>query len=279
MTFYTILFWLVALIISLAMGSFITMLAFRLPKQLLKNWQDEAKSFLTEYPESIVAPFNIAFPGSFCLHCKHPIAWYDNVPLLGFIWQKGRCRHCHEKIAKRYPFIELICLISSLSVVTVFGMHSTTLAGLLLTWGLLALSVIDLDYQFIPDPLSLGLLWLGLLVNVFGVFTPLSQAVLGAIVAYLALWIIMKLYALITQKIGMGHGDFKLYAALGAWLGLHALLPIILIAAVLGSIVGLTLLATKRINASHPIPFGPFLALAGWLVLLLPKLPWGFSIG
>ncbi len=261
--------WLVTILVILLIGSFISMLVYRYPRMLLRDWQHECHALLKEYPTPIDAPFNLAWPGSFCPHCQHRIAWYDNVPLLGFLWQRGRCRHCQQAIAWRYPITECLCLISSLMVVFVFGWQWSLLAALVFTWLLLALSIIDIDHQWIPDSLSLGLLWLGLIVNNAQLFCPLSAAIWGAVIAYSSLWLIMTLYQLITGKVGMGHGDFKLFAALGAWLGLHALLPIILIATVLGSIVGLVLLATKRMSRQQPIPFGPFLAFAGWLVLLL----------
>lgn len=265
--------WLMAVIIVLVIGSFISMLVYRYPRMLLKDWQAQCLDMQKNYPETIAAPFNLAWPGSFCPHCQHAIAWYDNIPLLGFLWQRGRCRHCREAISWRYPLTELVCVVLSLAVVYVFGWHWTTLPMLAFTWILLALSIIDIDYQFIPDPLTLGLLWLGLAFNSFHLFCPLSMAVWGAIVGYVGLWLVMTIYRLCTKKIGMGHGDFKLLAALGAWLGFDYLLAITLIAAILGSIVGLSLLAMKRIHKQQHLPFGPFLAFAGWLVFMLTSVP------
>lgn len=264
---------LLAGVFFLLIGSFLGMLVYRYPKMLLKAWQTQCEELRKEYPEPVEANFNLAWPGSFCVHCNHRIAWYDNIPIVGFLCRKGQCRYCARPISWRYPLTELFCLLISALVLLIWGWQWPTLAALVFTWTLLAMSIIDLEYQLIPDACSLGLLWLGLLLNSVHLFIPLPLAIWGAVVGYTSLWFIMMIYQKITGKIGMGHGDFKLFAALGAWFGLPMLLPIILLASVLGSMVGLTLWLGKRIAWQSTLPFGPFLAFAGWVMLLLWQTP------
>ncbi len=249
-----------AVLVGLIVGSFLNVVAHRLPRMLeLAPDADAARPS---------GPYNLARPGSHCPRCAHAIAPWDNVPVLSWILLHGRCRHCGASIPIRYPLVEIAAALGAGLLAVAVDNPLRAVAAMLLYWILLALTVIDLDHRVLPDEITLPGLWLGLLINIPGVLTSLRSAVLGAAVGYLSLWSLYHLFRLVTGKEGMGYGDFKLYALLGAWLGLARLPLVILVASALGSIVGLGLIATRRLRSDTPIPFGPFLA-AGGLVSLL----------
>ena len=249
-----------AVLVGLIVGSFLNVVAHRLPRMLeLAPDADAARPS---------GPYNLARPGSHCPRCAHAIAPWDNVPVVSWLLLHGRCRHCGASIPIRYPLVEIAAALGAGLLAVAVDNPLRAVAAMLLYWILLALTVIDLDHRVLPDEITLPGLWLGLLINIPGVLTSLRSAVLGAAVGYLSLWSLYHLFRLVTGKEGMGYGDFKLYALLGAWLGLARLPLVILVASALGSIVGLGLIATRRLRSDTPIPFGPFLA-AGGLVSLL----------
>ncbi len=244
-------------LLSLLVGSFLNVVIARLPKMLLDEHACE------DHP-----PFNLCFPTSHCPQCLNPIRWFDNIPVLSFLWLKGQCRHCQANISIRYPLVELLTLIFSLGLALRFGFGPSTLTALILVWALIALTFIDLDCTLLPDSLTLPLLWIGLLINTFHIFTTPSEAILGAAIGYLILWSIYWVFKWITNKEGMGYGDFKLLAMLGAWLGWQALPQIILVSSLLGTLVGLRLIFCNGKGINTMIPFGPFLAIGGYCALL-----------
>jgi leader peptidase (prepilin peptidase)/N-methyltransferase len=220
-------------------------------------------------------PFNLVVPRSACPACKAPITGLQNIPVVSYLFLRGRCAGCGIRISPRYPAIEALTGLLSAAVAWKFGFGWPALAGIVLTWFLVALTFIDVDHQLLPDNLTLPLLWIGLLLSLWaseagGAILPVDprSSIIGAIAGYLSLWSVYHLFRLITGKEGMGYGDFKLFAALGAWLGWKMLLPIILIAAGVGAVVGIAILALRGQNRSTPIAFGPFLATAGWSMLM-----------
>jgi leader peptidase (prepilin peptidase)/N-methyltransferase len=219
------------------------------------------------------APPDIVRKGSHCPHCKHPLAPWDNIPLVSWLLLRGRCRYCKAPISIQYPLVELLCGAACAIVVWRFGVTWQAGAGLLFTWFLIAAAGIDFRTQLLPDSLTLPLLWLGLLLSLVPVFVGTREAVIGAAAGYLALWSVFWLFKLATGKDGMGYGDFKLFAAAGAWMGWTALLPVIIIAALSGAIMGLILLRVRGQDRSIPFAFGPFLAIAMWVWLI-----WGPKI-
>ena len=269
---------LLCFVLGLIVGSFINVVAWRLPLMLQREWRTQCHDFLGLEQIDGTAPsaarFNLAIPGSHCPQCQHAIAPLDNIPLLSWLLLRGQCRHCHGRIAARYPLVELCSGLLAALVAAHFGFSWLTLAALLFTWSLLALTLIDLEHQLLPDDLTLPLLWLGLLVNALGGLTTLHSAVWGAAAGYGILWLVYWAFRLLTGKEGMGHGDFKLLAALGAWLGWQALPLIILLSSVVGAAVGIVLLVVRRQHRDTPLPFGPYLAASGFLALL-----WGAQIG
>jgi leader peptidase (prepilin peptidase)/N-methyltransferase len=257
---FATLFPLAAFLVGLVVGSFLNVVVYRLPRMLDLD------------PEHGVArpsgTYDLARPGSHCPHCRHAIAPWDNIPILSWLLLGGRCRHCRAPIPLRYPLVEAAAALGALALALVLADPVRAVAAMLLYWILLTLTVIDLDHRVLPDEITLPGIWLGLLINIPGTLTTLRSAVLGAVVGYLALWGLFHVFRLATGKEGMGYGDFKLYALLGAWLGLAQLPLVILVASALGSVVGLALIAGRRLRRDTPIPFGPFLA-AGGLVALL----------
>ena len=257
-----------ALVLGLLVGSFINVLAWRLPKMLEQDWQAQARELLG-LPAPAKGPvYNLMLPRSHCPHCQHTLRAWENIPLLSYLMLRGKCSQCKTVISPRYPLTELTCAVLSGVVAWHFGLSPQAGWMLLLTWGLLGICLIDLKHQIVPDVLVLPLLWLGLLLNTLDIFTSLTQAVWGAALGYLSLWSIFWLFKLLTGKDGMGYGDFKLLALFGAWGGM-AILPLtIVLSSLLGAMVGLVLLALRRAQASTPIPFAPYLAIAGWIALL-----------
>ena len=255
------------MLIGLVVGSFLNVVIHRIPVML----QRETENFIAiERDEA--APhsghYNLLFPRSACPACGHPLAAVENIPLVSWVWLRGRCRYCRAPISARYPLVEVMSALLSGWVVWRLGSDVSGLAALLLVWTLLALALIDLDTQFLPDDLTLPLLWVGLLFNLSGTFTPLSDAVIGAAAGYLVLWLVYWGYRWVTGKEGMGYGDFKLLAALGAWLGWFMLPLIVLLSSAVGAIVGVLLIVLRGHQRDKPIPFGPFLAVAGLIALL-----------
>jgi leader peptidase (prepilin peptidase)/N-methyltransferase len=212
--------------------------------------------------------YNLLVPRSACPSCGHQLSAIENVPLLGWLWLRGRCRHCHTGIPLRYPLVELLSGLLAALLTWRLGTGTAGLAALALSWTLVALAFIDLDTQLLPDDLTLPLLWAGLLINLNGVFAPLQDAVIGAAAGYLSLWLVYWMFRLVTGRDGIGFGDFKLLAALGAWLGWTMLPLIVLLSSAVGAAVGLLLVALQRHQRGKPIPFGPFLALAGLVALI-----------
>lgn len=255
--------------LSLLLGSFFNVVIYRLPLMLFKQWREECQTFLNQDIHQIATDdtLNLMWPASHCVHCKTPIKYYDNIPILGYLLLRGRCRQCKERILLRYPLIEI--LTASLTVFVWFQFTNPIQCGaaIIFTYLLLLMTMIDFDHQIIPDQLSLGGLWLGLLINTHTVFCSLTESVYGAVLGYLCLWIIYQVFKLLTGKEGMGHGDFKLLAMLGAWLGTGQLLFIVLTSSILGSIVGI-LLIVKGQSKEVPFAFGPYLAIAGFVALI-----------
>ena len=263
----------VAGLLGLVVGSFLNVVAYRLPVMMERAWRAQCEELKTQpfTPPAHVADgkrFDLWWPPSTCPGCGHAIAVQHNVPVIGFLWLKGRCASCGAKISPRYPIVEAFAALLGLTTAFMLGPTWQTVAALGFAWTLLALTLIDLDHKLLPDSLTLPLLWAGLLVNVGGLFATLSSSVLGAAAGYLALWSVYKLFKLITGKEGMGYGDFKLLAAIGAWLGWQLLPVVILLSAVVGSIVGISLIAFGGRSSQAAIPFGPYLAAAGFIALL-----------
>lgn len=256
----------------LAIGSLLNVIIYRLPLMIEAEWRLQCQQALT-LPTDDKKKINLFFPRSFCPQCNHLIAWWYNLPLISYCLLRGRCRYCQESISWRYPLVEASCLLLSLYAVFHFGLGIELLWALPFLWIIIVLFFIDLQHQLLPDALTLSLLWLGLLANSMGLFTPLAQGVYAAVGAYLLLWGLMKLFYLLTGKIGMGHGDFKLLAALGAWFGPLYLPFILLLSSLTGLIIGLLYLKTSKKSKDTPIPFGPFLCISGLIILF-----WGPSL-
>ncbi|MBT2371091.1 prepilin peptidase [Pseudomonas fluorescens] len=262
-----------ALLLGLIVGSFLNVLVWRLPKMLTREWRAQAHDILGLPAEPKGPTYNLLLPHSCCPHCAQPIRPWENIPLFSYLLLKGRCSHCHEPISPRYPLTELACGLVSAYVAWHFGFGWQAGWVMLLSWGLLAMSLIDVDHQLLPDVLVLPLLWLGLILNQFGLFVAPADAFWGAVAGYLSLWSVFWLFKLITGKDGMGYGDFKLLALLGAWGGWQILPMTLLLSSLVGAISGLVLLRLRNAQTSVPMPFGPYLAIAGWIALL-----WGGQI-
>lgn len=275
-------------VIGATIGSFLNVVIYRLPLSLIKGWEKECREFLaptkdpsdqnpsesenkaSEEPEDT---FNIAFPASHCPKCKAPVKAWQNIPIISYLFLKGKCAACKVKISLRYPAVELVTAL--LSIWVVYSLGVTVEAGLVLvlTWSLLVLTLIDIDHHLLPDNITLPLMWLGLLANTQGYFTSLESAVFGAAAGYLSLWSVFWLFKLVTGKEGMGFGDFKLLAALGAWMGFQALPIIIILSSMVGAIIGIGGILIFGKDKNKPIPFGPYLAIAGWIAFF-----WGDHI-
>lgn len=260
-------FVLVAAILGLVVGSFLNVVIYRLPVMLHRTWQGQCAELSGE--EVVEGdPFNLAVPASTCPHCGHHIRAWENIPVISYLIQRGRCTACGGRISLRYPVVESFTALLTVIVAWHFGFGWQACAGMALTWALIALAVIDLDHQLLPDDITLPFLWLGLLLSLAGVFVDTTDALIGAVVGYLSLWSVYHVFRLLTGKEGMGYGDFKLLALLGAWLGWQMLPLIILLSSLVGAAVGITLILVRGHDRNIPIPFGPYLAAAGWLALL-----------
>nr|WP_206022141.1 A24 family peptidase [Halomonas bachuensis] len=260
--------WPLVAVLGLCLGSFLNVVIVRLPVMLMLGWRAEAREAL-ELPEEESPRFNLLVPRSICPQCETPITWHDNLPVIGWFKRRGRCAACEARISPQYPLVELAGAGLALAVLTLYG---ATWQGLFVfgaCLALLALAVIDLRTQLLPDMMTLPLLWAGLLYQLLFHPLMLSSAVIGAMAGYLALWSVYWLFKLVTGKEGMGYGDFKLLAALGAWLGWQYLPMVLILSAGVGAIVGIAIqLALPRLRGA-PMPFGPYLASAGWIALLV----------
>lgn len=268
----------VTFIFSLMIGSFLNVVIFRLPKILEQGWKKECREFLadelakpkSQNEEELIT---LSTPSSSCPSCQHKIRFYENIPVISWLVLRGKCSQCRSKISLRYPLVELTTAILSVVIAAHFGVTLTTLFLLILTWGLVCLTLIDFDHMLLPDQITLPLLWLGLLVNLNGAIVPLNDSVIGAVAGYMSLFSIFWLFKLITGKEGMGHGDFKLVAVFGAWIGWQLLPLLILMASAVGAVIGISMMMFKNHQREQAIPFGPYLAIAGWITLL-----WGNGI-
>jgi len=263
-------------LLGLIVGSFLNVVILRLPARLFHGWRQQSRELLELDVAAEEAPPGLVREPSHCPNCKHKLRAFENIPLLSWIVLRGRCRHCKTPISIQYPLVELLTGICSAAIVLKFGVSWQAGAGLLLTWTLIALSGIDLRTQLLPDQLTLPLLWLGLLLSLVPLFVGSSASVLGAAIGYLSLWSVYWLFKLATGKEGMGYGDFKLLGGLGAWMGPWALLPIILLSSLIGAIIGSIFLLVRGHDRSTPIPFGPFIAISGWVWFIFAEPLSGF---
>jgi leader peptidase (prepilin peptidase)/N-methyltransferase len=262
-------------ILGLMVGSFLNVVIHRLPKMMERSWRQQCAELTQSHQAAVepAAPYNLVVPRSACPHCNHAISAWENIPIFSYLLLRGRCRGCGAAISLRYPAIEAISGILSAYAAWHFGFGPAAFGAILLIWALLALTAIDFDTQLLPDDITLPLLWAGLLFNLHGVYADLPSAVLGAVTGYLVLWLVYWGFKLATGKEGMGYGDFKLLAALGAWMGWQMLPLIILLSSLVGAVVGITLIVAFRHGRHIPIPFGPYLAGGGLIALF-----WGQSL-
>ena len=256
-------------IIGLMIGSFLNVVIYRLPEMMKRNWLQQCAELRGEIIESQTT-FNLITPRSVCIHCGHKITALENIPIISYLALRGRCSQCQAHISLSYPVVEAITAFMSGFVAWCFGFSFITIATLILVWALIALAIIDLNTQLLPDDITLPLLWLGLLVNMGNGFTDIHSAIIGAVAGYLSLWLIYWGFKLITGKEGMGYGDFKLLSAIGAWLGWSMLPLVILFSSLVGAIVGIGLIIAAKLKKNIPVPFGPYLV-GGALIALF----WG----
>ena len=270
-------------LVGLVVGSFLNVVVHRLPKMLEREWDAQAAELLEQKGSADAAAklrstgaavrYNLVMPSSTCPRCGHRIRAWENIPILSYLFLRARCSACRAPISIRYPIVEALSGILSGYIGWRYGLTLATVGALFLTWSLIALTVIDIDTQLLPDDITLPLIWLGLLVNLNGTFVPLRVAVIGAVAGYLSLWAVYWLFKLATGKEGMGYGDFKLLAVIGAWLGWNMLPVVILLSSLVGAVVGISLIAFARHGRNTPIPFGPYIAAAGLIALF-----WGETI-
>lgn len=259
--------------LGLFVGSFLNVVIVRLPRMMQESWSEECRHFLGLAKEANTTSVNLCLPASHCPTCKTPIRPWHNIPIISFLWLRGRCQACKARISWRYPLVEALTALMSVYVAWRFGVSLSTVFGLLFTWILIALTFIDLDHHLLPDQLTLTLLWLGLIASLFQCFATPSDAILGASMGYLIFALVQWVFHFVTGKVGMGQGDYKCLAALGGFLGWQSLPLVILLASVSGIFFTLINMGVKRHFHSEPLPFGPYLALAGWIALL-----WGHEI-
>ena len=263
------------LLLGLLIGSFLNVVIHRLPIMLQSQWKSECSELLEleTAEEAADKKYNLVVPHSSCPHCGHKITALENIPLLSYLFLKGRCKKCGTRISIQYPLIELLTGLMSMAVIMHFGYSIQGIAALFITWALIALAIIDLKTTLLPDNITLPLIWAGLLLNQQGVFTDLNSSLFGAVAGYLSLWLLYHFFKLLTGKEGMGFGDFKLFAVFGAWMGWQSLPLIIILSSVAGAIIGISLILFQGRDKNTAIPFGPYLAIAGWIALL-----WGDEI-
>ena len=262
-------YYLCVFILGLLVGSFLNVVIYRLPIMMQREWRSDCLEFLKqpaeEKPEE---KFNLLVPRSRCGHCGHQITALENIPVISYLMLKGRCSQCATPISIRYPLVEIFTAIVSLTVAWHFGVSAQAAWALLFSWCLIAASGIDIGHKLLPDSMTLPMMWLGILLGFQNVFVDLSSSVIGAMAGYMSLWTVYIVFKVITGKEGMGHGDFKLLAMLGAWMGWKMLFVIILTSSLVGAIVGISMILLKKTSRATQIPFGPYLAAAGWISLL-----------
>jgi len=274
------LFSVLAGVIGLLVGSFLNVVIYRLPIMMQRGWRKECLDYLQISPETAPAddalnagaaeeePFNLILPLSRCPSCNTPIKPYQNIPVISYLFLSGKCAKCGCRISMRYPIIEAFTALASIVVAWHFGYTPQAVFALLLTWSLIALIFIDVDHQLLPDSITLPMLWLGMCLSLFNVYTDAHASIIGAVAGYTALWAVFHLFKLATGKEGMGYGDFKLLALFGAWLGWQYLPIIILLSSLVGAVIGVGMIIFVKHDHNVPIPFGPYLAAAGWIALL-----------
>ncbi len=270
------LFTIACFVLALLIGSFLNVVIYRLPIMMEREWRAQCEEIAeTPSAELPTGRFDLVAPRSRCPDCGHQITALQNIPVISYLMLGGKCGNCAAPISRRYPIIELLTAVLTGFVAWRFGFGWEALAAILMTWALIAISVIDIDHMIIPDSISLPLIWAGLFLSLFHettgaeiLFVDARTAIAGGLAGYLSLWSIYHLFRLLTGKEGMGYGDFKLLAALGTWLGWQMLPLIILLSAIVGAAVGIALIASKRQDRSIPIPFGPYLAAAGWIAMM-----------
>ena len=259
--------------LGLMLGSFLNVVILRLPRRLEWQWKRDSLETLGEPEIYDPPPPGIVVERSHCPHCKHELSWYENIPVFSWLALRGKCRNCKSPISIQYPLVELLTMALVLCCVWKFGFGWQGFGAIVFTCFLVALSGIDLRTQLLPDQLTLPLMWLGLVASIDSLYMPAKPALVGAIIGYLSLWSVCWVFKQLTGKQGMGHGDFKLLAAMGAWFGLHGILPTILLSSLVGAIIGSIWLYAKGRDRATPIPFGPYLAIAGWITFL-----WGENL-
>lgn len=263
----------IAAAVGLTVGSFLNVVIFRLPARMKYEWHKDCSELLEQENRLSEEPPGIVFPASHCPQCKTPIKPWHNIPVVGYLMLGGKCHSCKSSISLRYPLIELLTAILTVATVAYFGATIKTILAIILVWGLIALTFIDIDEQLLPDSITLPLIWLGLLVNTQSLFTDIHSAIYGAVGAYLVLWVIFHLFKLLTKKEGMGFGDFKLLSLFGAWFGWQLLPLILILSSITGVIGGLILMFVGKSGIGKAFPFGPYLVLAGLIALF-----WGGDI-
>lgn len=265
---FPVLFVVLVAVLGALVGSFLNVVILRLPRRMEYEWKMEAAQVLEQAPPAGAAPPGIVRTPSHCGACGAQIRPWHNIPVLGWLLLRGRCADCGKGISVQYPAVELLTALLSATVAWHYGPTVQCAAALAFTWLLVGMSGIDVRERLLPDAMTLPLLWLGLLLALFPVFVDLRTAVIGAMAGYVSLWLVFHLFRLITGKEGMGYGDFKLFAALGAWLGWQQLPLVILLSSMVGAVVGLVMMGMRRMNSERMLPFGPFLAAAGWIAML-----------
>lgn len=271
----TLFFLLSITALGLLVGSFLNVVIYRLPIMLQRGWRTDCLTFLEQNESGTTtdAVFNLSVPRSRCTSCNHLISAIENIPVISYIFLRGKCKNCRAPISIRYPIVELTTALLTLAIAMKFGVSLQTIGAIIFTWTLICLTLIDFDTQLLPDSITLPLLWLGLFLSLFNTFIDPTTAIIGALAGYLSLWSVYWLFKLVTKKEGMGYGDFKLLATIGAWLGWQMLPLVIMLSAFVGATIGLTLIAVQGRDKSTPMPFGPFLSIAGFIALM-----WGEQI-
>jgi len=271
-----VLFYVFIALLGLLIGSFLNVVIVRLPLMMEREWRQQCREMFgtggDEEPGK-EEPFSLVRPGSHCPECGSPVRPLQNIPVLSYLWLRGRCADCGAGIGLRYPVVELLSAVVALTAASHYGLSWELAGALILGWSFLAMSAIDIEHHLLPDGIVLPLLWIGLLLNAWGVYTDIYSALYGAVLGYVSLWLVYHAFRFLTGKEGMGYGDFKLFACIGAWLGWQSLPLVILLSAVCGAAVGIAMIVLKGQDKSTPIPFGPFLCAAGFIALL-----WGRQI-
>ena len=250
---------------GLLLGSFLNVVILRLPRRLEWEWKRDSREVLGEPDDYDPPPPGIVVERSHCPHCKHQLSWYENIPVFSWLALRGKCRNCKAPISPQYPLVELLTAVLMVACVWRFGFGWQGFGAILLSCFLVCLAGIDLRTRLLPDQLTMPLLWLGLVASIDSLYMPAKPALVGAIIGYLSLWSVCWVFKQLTGKQGMGHGDFKLLAAIGAWTGLSGILPTVLLSSLVGAVIGSIWLAMKGRDKATPIPFGPYLAIAGWI--------------